>query len=158
VHAFARGDQPYVYWASSFIPQRTGTPTDTTAQRTAGSACGVVKLNPADCTTTAEHLEDWLHERPAGRPHWPPEPLGCELVSPLDDLPAAVASAPRPSMVDTLLSGGAPKTQVRVNWVETTPAPCKHRVTFTISALANTGAERWHRPLPTQEDDLCGPP
>jgi hypothetical protein len=159
VHAFARGDQPFVYWSSSSAPPpRGGPPTDLEGQRRAGSACGIVKLNPADCTTTPESLEDWLPERPSGRLRWPPEPLGCENVSPLDDIPAALASAPKPSLIDTLFGGGAPKMQVRVNWVESTPAPCKHRVTFTLSALANTGAERWHRALPKQESDLCGPP
>ncbi|MDP1824854.1 MAG: hypothetical protein Q8L48_16480 [Archangium sp.] len=160
LHVFDRAGQPYVFWRSDWS-YSGGTPPDERAKEreVAADACGVVRLDPRTCAAVPEPLEDFVWEPPEGRRKPMGEPGACAYLSPLLDLPAAAASAPKTTTLLPLLAPAAEGLALRV-LIERDGEQsnkCRQVSRLTLEARDATGTRVWARPLEAREIDVCGP-
>lgn len=157
LHVFDRAGQPYVYWRSNWS-YSGGTPPDERAKEreVAADGCGVVRLDPRTCASVPEPLEDFVWDPPEGRRKNVGE--GCEF-SPLLDLPAAAASAPKSSSLIPLLAPATEGISLRVviDRDGEDGNKCRQVSRLTLEARDATGTRVWSRPLEARESNVCGP-
>ena len=146
LHVFDRAGQPYLYWRSMWSYSggvRPG-PAELERQRSS-TACGVVKVDAQSCAQTAQPLEDFVWN-PTGTPAQSTHEL-CSNLSPMGDLPAAAASAPK--QVPNALSVTRQREHVD---------QCHDLVRLTLVSRDDAGAVVWSRPLESRQLSLCKPP
>lgn len=160
LHVFDRGGEPHVYWRSDWS-YSGGTPPDERAKEreAAAEGCGVVRLDPRTCAAVPEPLEDLVWDPPEGRRKRVGVPGACEYLSPLLDLPAAAASAPKSSTLAPLLVPATEGIALRVV-IERDGEDgnkCRQVSRLTLEARDATGTRVWSKPLEAREVNVCGP-
>lgn len=153
VHYFDRAAQPYAYWISSWTYDGGIPPSEKQEEHERNAkACGVVKIDPRSCAVTAESLDAFTWNPPEGR-----SPEKCSL-SPLLDLPAAAASAPKLKSEAAVLTLGAHETSFRVSSERMKDGSCLERTKLTLEAHDPAGALLWKHQLEDRTQNICGKP
>lgn len=153
LHLFDRAGQPYTYWTSMWSYDGGTPPSDEQEERERVSrGCGVARIDPRSCSLVRESLSTFLWDPPEGR-H--PEPCS---ISPLLDLPAAAASAPKFKSENAVLTLGAYQTALRVNSERMKDDGCLERTKLTLEAHNPAGELLWKHELADRTQNICGKP
>jgi hypothetical protein len=162
LYLFDRAGEPYVYWRSNWS-YSGGTPPDEAAKarEVRAEACGVLKIDPRTCAASPEHLEDFVWDPPEGRRYQQGEPGFCDFLSPLLDIPAAAASAPRVFTLSLLLMPAAQEIALRVI-VKKEPQErggCSQVQHLSLEARDEASSLLWSHTLQDREENpLCAAP
>ncbi len=139
LHLFDRSGQPYLYWQSRWSYVGGVRPDQEALDRQKSArACGVVSVDPLTCAATAQTLADFV---------WPRQGEDCSTNSPMLDLPAAAASAPK--YVPTALTVIIEKSR---------PSECTATSQRTLQFRNLAGAVVWSYPLETRHEEVCNRP
>ena len=153
VHYLDRAGQPYAYWVSSWTYDGGTPPSEQQEERERiAKGCGVVRIDPSSCAITQESLDAFTWDPPEGQ-----YPEKC-LLSPLRDLPAAAASAPRLKREGAVLTLGAYQTSFRVNSQRMKDDGCLERMKLTLEAHNAAGELLWKHELADRTQNICGKP
>lgn len=157
-HPFDRAGQPYFYW-HSFYHYVGGVPPsrDIEAQKEKAEACGVMRLDVATCTAQSVPLDDFLWEPPEGRRKREGEKDFCRYLSPLLDIPAAMASAPRAPAGWGQLAPISRTPTLAVRAEKEPGNACRQVTHLTLEARNEASAVLWTHPLAPIVNH-CGPP
>ncbi len=157
-HPFDRAGQPYFYW-HSFYHYVGGVPpgAQIVAQKEKAEACGVMRLDLATCTAQSVPLDDFLWEPPEGRRQRKGEKDFCRLLSPLRDIPAIMASAPRAPAGWGQLAPASRAPMLAVRAEKEPGNACSQVTRLTLEARNEASAALWTHPL-APVVNTCGPP
>jgi hypothetical protein len=155
---FDRAGQPYFYWHSAYY-YRGGTPPGEAIKirQEKADACGIMRIDVATCKTQSVAFNDFLWEPPEGRLKREGEKDFCYFLSPLLDIPAAAASAPRTAAGWGQLTPATRAPMLAVRAEKGSGNACNQVTYLTLEARNEASTVLWTHPLASVSTN-CGPP